>query len=240
METRTLPRIVSLRDGAYFPEVYKNHMVYEILGNYGPEKLGVYYTDLLIGYTKKISDKYHILLDYRTTFWEREIIIAETYGIKGINIDTLEEKIHYKTDLHIESGPHYDRYPYVTFYAYLPKEKYGHYTTDLFILDIRDDSVIQATDDEQLQFVGLFRNNILVYFENYNPEDSDVSYGHLIVKDMKTGVKRAVPNSDNHFPRDFDGVRVISTTNIYSDVVDMNIINLEKLGVVKDGHVVPE
>jgi hypothetical protein len=240
IEKRDAPEIVSIKDEAIFPKVYKNNLIYTIVGNYGPEKLGLYYTDLLTGDTKKLSDRWDILSEYSTTLWEREIILGLEDGIYGLDIDTMEKKVHYKSDLQIVSSPYYDRYPYIAFEVYYEKDKYGHYTTDSFLLDIRDDSVVQITDDENFQFSGMFRNGIYIYFENYNPKDSDVSYGHLVVKDIKTGVKRSVPNSDNHFPRDFDGVRVISTTNIYSPVMDMKIIDLEKLGVIKDGHVVPE
>jgi hypothetical protein len=238
MNNRLAPRIVSLRDEVSSPQVYKNYMIY-LLDVSNKEKNGTYFSNLITGEHRRITKDF-IIRAYSTSLWENDIIISSRNGIYSLNIDTMEEKIHFESEQTIDTAPYWHRYPYLVFIKYLPKEKYGHYTTDIFILDVRDDSVIQATDDEQFQFSGRFRNNILVYFENYNPEESDVSYGHMIVKDMKTGVKRAVPNSDNHFPRDFDGVRVISTTNIYSDVVDMNIINLEKLGVVKDGHVVPE
>jgi hypothetical protein len=240
LEARMQPRIVSLRDAAYNPKVYKNNLVYEIVGSYGSDKLGLYYTDLLNGNTKKLSDRWDILIPYYTTLWEREIIIGRRDGIYGLNIDTMEEKVHYKSDLEIASSPYHDRYPYVAFVVYYEKDKYGHYTTDCFLLDIRGDSVVQITDDENFQFAAIFRNGIYIYFENYDPKDSDVSYGHLKIYDLSTGVRRAVPKSDNIYPRDFDGRRLIYTTDIFNDVKPIYLMDLEKLGVVKDGHVVPE
>jgi hypothetical protein len=240
VEKRVQPRIVSLRDEAVLPKVYKSNMVYTIVGNFGPEKIGLYYTDLLTGNTKKLSDRWDILSEYSTTLWEREIIIGRRDGIYGLNIDTMEEKVHYKSDLEIASSPYHDRYPYIAFGVYYEKDKYGHYTTDCLLLDIRDNSVVQITDDENFQFAGMFRNGIYIYFENYNPKDSDVSYGHLKIYDLATGVRRSIPDSDNKFPKDFDGRRLLYTTNIYSSVIPIYLMDLEKLGVVKDGHVVPE
>ena len=239
MDTRTAPRIVSLRDAAYFPKVYKNNLVYVMSVLTNREKDGTYYRDLSDDEHKKISED-NLLSEYSTTLWEREIIIGRRDGIYGLNIDTMETKVHYKSDLEIASSPYHDRYPYIAFGVYYEKDKYGHYTTDCLLLDIRDNSVVQITDDENFQFAGMFRNGIYIYFENYDPKDSDVSYGHLKIYDLATGVRRSIPDSDNKFPQDFDGRRLLYTTNIYSSVIPIYLMDLEKLGVVKDGHVVPE
>ena len=232
-------KIISPLDLIDCPMVYKDDVVYQL---WKDENVIMSY-NIRTGEERIISkDKRYVdlLLPYWITLWERELIYWDDYGIYSLDIDTMEEKVHYKSDLQIASSPYHDRYPYIAFGVYYEKDKYGHYTTDCLLLDIRDDSVVQITDDENFQFAGMFRNGIYIYFENYDPKDSDVSYGHLKIYDLATGVRRSIPNSDNKFPKDFDGRRLLYTTNIYSSVIPIYLMDLEKLGVVKDGHVVPE
>jgi hypothetical protein len=241
LEARLQPRIVSLRDAAYNPKVYKNNLVYEIVGNYGSDKLGLYYTDLLTGNTKKLSDRWDILSEYSTTLWEREIIIGRRDGIYGLNIDTMEEKIHYKTNNTIICEPGFVKGYLFPFKLYLEEDVYGHYTTDIYVLDIRDDSVRQITDDEVFQHAPQIYKNLLAWHENENPSSSSVDIGYVVIYDLENGNKRRIPNIYGiGGPQWLSDKYMLYYRYMGSSVNTIDLVNLEKLGVVKDGHVVPE
>jgi len=218
--------------------VYKDDVVYEL---WKKEDM-LYYHNLLTGEDKLLSkEKRHIgyVFGYHSSLWEREIILGDDYGIYSLSIDSLNEKTIYKSTRQIYANVVYK--PVVPIKEYVEKEKYGHYTTDIILVDIRDGSVKRLTDDEEYQWAPQRYENIVIYHENFDKKSTDIDYGYIVVFDTDKMIKRRVPRSEGLLlPGSTNGRYVLYTDRLGSEVSPMYLMDLEKLGVVKDGHVVPE
>jgi hypothetical protein len=242
LEKKNSPRVVSIKDAALFPKVYKDSLVYTIIVNDTSKKNGTYFTELSTNKTQKISDKYDILSDYSTALWENLIVATNTSGeIYSYNIDTFEKKIHYQSNIPIFASVFFS--PVIPILQFIDETKYGHYTTDVYLLNIeKNDELIKVTEDEEYQWRPIRCGDyVVIYHENYDKHSSELGYGYLVVYDIERRIRRVVPNSDGiDFPIWCDGGRLLYTDTYGSRVFPIYMRDLEKLGVIKDGHVVPE
>ena len=220
--------------------VYKDDVVYQL---WKDENVIMSYNirtgeEIIISKDKRYVD---LLLPYRITLFERELIYSDRHGIYGLNIDTMEEKVHYKTNNTIICEPGFIKGDLFPFKLYLEENVYGHYTTDIYVLDIRDDSVRQITDDEVFQHAPQIYKNLLAWHENENPSSSSVDIGYVVIYDLENGNKRRLTNLYGiGGPFSLSDKYMLYYKTMGSEVTSIDLVNLEKLSVVREGHVVPE
>lgn len=187
---------------------------------------------------------------YYHGLWENLLLDSTRQSIITVNLDTLEKKevFVYDTDDDIILEPwRYCYGPVLVFDKGISREKgpYGHYTTDVFYIDLRDYRVVRVTDDEVFQYgVTSYYDDkykLLVYYENYDPRLSGYGGGYLVVYDIETGARRRIPEIEGDIMAvSMYGARLLVGLDRGFYVYRFSLVDLEKLGIVKDGHVVPE
>jgi len=171
----------------------------------------------------------------------KNLIVGVSDRIFTINIDTLEEKTYYVSKSGLAASPVGDPLPRFLGLEYVDKEVYEHYTNDIFMMNIDTGEFTKVTNDEAFQFSPVLSGELVLYHENDDPKESQRGYGHLIAYDLKTKVKRKVKEIDGTIScRSFNGKYLLYTPDRATGSERYYLVDLEKLGVIKDGHVVPE
>jgi hypothetical protein len=155
------------------------------------------------------------------------------------DIDTLEVRWHpHNTGSRDLVGSYYQTK--IAYQSWVDSAKYGHPSTDVFVFDVSDDSLVRLTEDERSQWIPKIYGNLVLWQELIN-EKAEEGYGYYVIYDLDTGVRRRIPGIEN------DGW-VWGVTKTHAAIrggassvsAPLYLVDLEKADVVKDGHVVPE
>jgi hypothetical protein len=118
---------------------------------------------------------------------------------------------------------------------------FGHGQSDVFVYDLDTGKETEVTHDEYGQWCPVIHGDIVAYQDLTEFQGHEGGLGYLWVYDLSTGIRRKVPiDSMEGCPTGMNA-KYIAFREGFSPIQNkMFLIDMEKAGVVKDGHVVPE
>jgi len=178
------------------------------------------------------------LLVYGDLF-ERTFVVGVD-AILSLDIDTLKITTH-KPDTGerlLVNGYTKNK---VAYQSWIDSKKWGHPSTDVFVIDLRDNSIVRLTEGERSQWIPRIHKNLVMWQEVANEKAED-GFGYYVIHDLETGARRRVPGIENDCGvTGLAGKYAAICGKAGSSVsAPMYLVDLEKAGVLKDGHVVPE
>jgi len=179
--------------------------------------------------------------DRSSILWKRDIIATYSHTIESFNIDTKEHRVLYESQNDMWPVIPVTKVPYIAIQFWLPEEKYGHTSSDIGIFNYETNTLTMITDDENFQDITTTDGKFVIFHENDDIKSSDTGVGYIYIYDVDKKTKRKIPGTYGlNYPIQVIGKYVLYTSDIVSYVFLVYLADLEKLGVVKDGHVVPE
>jgi len=231
-------KIISPLDEVFHQTIYEDDVVYILW----KDKKLLYYHNIKTGEERVIKDEPpYYLFDRQSVLWKRDIIEVSSSNIVKFNIDTKEASVIYESSYDMWPVIPVTKVPYIAIQFWLPEEKYGHISSDIGIFNYETNTLTMITDDENFQIVLDTDGKFVIFHENDDIKSTEMGRGYIYIYDVERKVKRKIPGTYGYsFPIQVNGRYILFTFDIASRVFPIYLADLEKLGVVKDGHVVPE
>jgi hypothetical protein len=118
---------------------------------------------------------------------------------------------------------------------------FGHGQSDVFVYDLDTGKEIEVTHDEFGQWCPVIHGDLVVYQDLTEFQGYEGGLGYLWVYDLSTGIRRKIPIDPMEGCPTGMNAKYVAFREGFSPIQNkMFLIDMEKAGVVKDGHVVPE